>query len=353
MKKYIIITISFIFLTIASIAQTFEFRTLLDEHDYIAVQLRQTTLGSQPDPLSTADDINDMVFEIRWLQSLGDVDVDIICTNYYITESGLRTASGSYYFQDFSISTAFISPDDFVLNEWKTIATLQSTITSGSTSGAFDVAPDGWPTVTDVLIITIGWDGSASTEYTASEITGAANNTPIPTVVYDLVWTGATDAFWDKATNWETACGGTGSVPNTGNNCFIPSGLTTYPSDFFAASFTNQPTCDYLRISSGASLTLKDIDALSVQLTYTVNNDLTVYGTLTSIPNSQLTVTGSTYIDAANGLVVEATSAGIGSFIDNGTITYGTNGTAKVQTYITNGAIAGTFYIHTVGPAVD
>ncbi len=76
-------------------------------------------------------------------------------------------------------------------------------------------------------------------------------------------------------------------------------------------------------------------------------------GSLEIIPNAGLTALGPTTITDATSLIVQADATGVGSFIDNGTITYGTNGSAKVQTYLHNGQTDGTFWIHLVGPTVD
>jgi hypothetical protein len=70
------------------------------------------------------------------------------------------------------------------------------------------------------------------------------------------------------------------------------------------------------------------------------------------MPNSGLTASGPTTITDAMALTVHADATGVGSFIDNGTITYGGSGSAMVETYVTN-AGAGSFYMHQVGPTVD
>ena len=360
MKKKLITLLAFCIIATTSYSQTFNMRTYLNDYDYIAVQLSQETLGSQADPISSADAITNLVFTVRWLQSLGDVDVDIICTNYNITESGTRSTKDTYYYQSFSCSSPLTSPDDYVLGEYEDIALLEATLNSSSTSGTFEIAPSGWATS---ITLNVEWNtpNPPSIQYTPSLVTGACNNTPIPTIVYDLVWTGADGTYptiWDLASNWETTCGSAGGVPNTGNNCVIPviaSG--NYPILIAQVSGgwppSHQPTCDFLRINSGASMSIDNEDFGSNQVLFTVNNNLSVYGVLTAIPNSQLTVTGETYIDAAECFVVQATADGVGSFIDNGTITYGASGTAKVQTYLTNSAGAGNLDIHQVGPTVD
>ena len=84
----------------------------------------------------------------------------------------------------------------------------------------------------------------------------------------------------------------------------------------------------------------------------TFNNSLTVNGKLIITPDMGVSVIGSTTINSAEGIVVQANATGIGSFIDNG-ITHGTSGTALVQTYLTGSGTPGTFDFHCVGPTVD
>ena len=357
MKNKIITLLIFCTIAISSFGQTFSMRTYLSDFDYIAVQLSQETLGAQPDPISSDDGITNLVFTVRWLQSIGDVDVDIICTNYNITESGTRGEKDSYYYQSFSCASPVTSsPDDYVLGEPEDIALLQATFSGTPTSGTFEIAPSLWATS---ITLNVEWNNiSPSAAYSPALVTGTCDGATVPTIVYDLVWTGASayPEYWDWAANWETACGAAGSIPNTGDNCIIPVVLSgNYPSliNDVAGMGIHQPMCDYLRINVGASLATDDLDNEGPeQVTYTIISGLKVYGTLNILSDGQMTVTGDTYLDAAECLVVQATSAGVGSFIDNGTITYGASGTAKVQTYLANDAVAPNFDFHLVGPTI-
>ena len=342
MKRNIFITLIFTSIALFSFGQTFEIQATEGDEGYLYIQMQETSGTGTP---QTTNYLSDIVFQIKWLQSLGDVDMgSVICTNYEITKSGSRTSSGLYYYQEYyADNTSFLFPENWTQGTWVTIAKIE--VGTGTGSGTFEVGDNSFVDTG----VNIGVD---LTDYTPT-VNGSAADYSYPTIVYDLVWTGATDGYWDKSSNWSSACGGAGSIPNIGNNCLIPVVATNYPSLFFAVSFSNQPTCDYLRVNTGASILLEDLDALSTQLTYTVNNDMAVYGTLTIQADAQITVSGSTYIDAAEGLVVQATSAGSGSFIDNGTITYGGSGTAKVQTYLTGSGVANTFDLHLIGPTVD
>ncbi|MFA5417758.1 MAG: T9SS type A sorting domain-containing protein [Bacteroidales bacterium] len=342
MKKNLFLTLIFCGIVLFSMGQTFEIRTSEGDEGYLYVQMQETSGTGTP---QTTDQVTDIVFQIKWLQSMGDVDMgSVICTNYDIVKSGSRASSGAYYYQEyFADNTPYAFPENWVQNTWVTIAKME--VGTGTGTGTFEIADDAFvPTGVNIGVNLV--DNTPT-------VNGSATDFNFPTVVYDLVWTGASSAFWDNSGNWQTACGGSGSVPNTGNSCLIPVVATVYPTDFFAASFSHQPFCDNLRISAGASLTIKNVDALSTQLTYTVNDDLFVDGSLNIMPDGQLTVTGSTNINSATGIIIQSTATGTGSFIDNGTITYGASGSAKVQTYLSNSAGSGNFDIHLVGPTVD
>ncbi len=350
MKKNIYLLVITIFIAgsfTQSFGQTFECRVSENDYGYLVYEMRETSGINTP---TTSTDINDITFVLRYPS--GAVDMDLICsTNDYNIFDGLageQTSGGyDYHYWNASAVPAINPPHDWTVNQWEEIAVFK--VIGATGSGTFEVAPDGWDGTS------LNWNqtvGGTATDFTPT-IFGSGITYSYPTLVYDLVWTGTTNSDWDDSGNWEDACGGGGSIPASGNNCFIPAGLTNYPSTYSLTLTHGQPVCDYLRIQSSASFTLDDIDLLSTQLTYTVNNDLLNYGTVTIIPNSQLTVSGSTYIDGAAGLIVQADTTGVGSLLDNGTISYGTSGTAKVQTYLYNAAGSGSFYIHLVGPTVD
>ncbi len=75
---------------------------------------------------------------------------------------------------------------------------------------------------------------------------------------------------------------------------------------------------------------------------------------LTINPGFALTANGATDIDQPQGLIIGADPTGSGSFIDNGTVTYGGSGlgSAEVNTFIDNVATVGNFHIHQIGPTV-
>jgi hypothetical protein len=92
----------------------------------------------------------------------------------------------------------------------------------------------------------------------------------------------------------------------------------------------------------------------------TINGALTILpsaarasGQLIINPGGSVTVIGATLLNAPQQIQILASSTGVGSFIDNGTITYGASGSAMVQTYIKNDSAVGTFHAHLVGPTIS
>ncbi len=365
MKKIILtflIITSFFILENNVFSQTFEIQAIENDMGYLEVQMRETSGTGTP---TTTTPIAQISFEIRW-PNTSAADVAILCTtNQYTIGDGLLAkqnhAGDGLFWRNFvkTSGTPVYPATNWTQNIWETIAIFKVTGTPASIEN-FDIAPSGW--VPQDLVWT---QGSPAVAYFPTP-NGAVSNYSFPTIIYDLVWTG-TDAtyptYWDVAANWVTECGVTGTIPNTGNNCFVPVVTSgNYPADIGQVTGfgAHQPICDNLQIATGASISIDYADlATGVQVSYTVNNDLLNYGTVTIVPNGQLEVVGNTYIDAAQGLVVQADVTGVGSFLDDKagsgttTITYGASGSAQVQTYVSNLVGSGSnFYMHLMGPTV-
>lgn len=323
-----------------SFGQSFEIRTTDGDEGYLHVQMRETSGTGTP---QTSNQLTDIVFQVKWLQSLGNVDLgSVICTNYEITKSGTRSTQTTFYYQEFyANNTPFAFPENWTQNTWYTIATLE--VGTGSGSGTFQIGANDFVGTG----VNIGVDLN---DYTPV-VNGEATNYSYPTIVYDLVWKGGFGGFendWFFSSNWETTCGSAAaSGPNSTLNVYIPdvSGASGY---FPSTNLAGTMACKNLRIASGAQLNVPELNGLLI-----VSEQLLSIGTLFITPNANATINGSTYFGSAEGLVVQSTSSGIGSFIDNGTITYGASGSAKVQTYLSNSAGVGNFDIHLIGPTVD
>jgi len=357
MKRNLFITLILISVALFSYGQTYEIRATEGDEGYLYVQMRETSGVGTP---QTTNQLTDLVFQIKWLQSLGNVDVgSVICTSYEITKSGTRSTQGSYYYQEYyADNTAFAFPENWVQNIWVTIASIE--VGTGSGSGTFEIGDNSF-VATGVNI------GVDLTDYTPT-VNGQASDFAYPTTIYNYVWTGTgggpapqqNQYKWEYNTNWSGTCPGDalpdGSYPYIGqpteSKVFIPGGLSNY----IQTTSGNDDwgwEADVLHVGASATLTVPDLATSLTQPYLNVTGELIVDGTFNLSPKGHVTVGGSTTINSAEGIVVQADATGVGSFIDNGTITYGASGSAKVQTYLTNSAGVGNFDIHQVGPTVD
>jgi len=361
MKKIFSFIILFFSVTLVLLADdhVFEIRSYVGEEGYLYVQMRETSGNGTP---TTSNQVTDIVFQIKWLQSLGDVDMgDIICTNYNIKKSGTRQVKNSYYYQEYwADNTPFPFPNNWTVNQWETIAKMEVT-SSTSGTGTFEIGDNNF-VATGVNI------GIDLVDYTPT-VNGSANNFSFPNLIWNYVWTGATGGppsqhngnKWEKTTNWDGKCPGDsppeGSYPYYGQAdayVLIPSGLSNYP-ELTTGGDAWGWACKKMLIENGAHVTVPDLSTANQTspANLDIDGDLTVKGKLYLPAKGFATVHSSTTIDNSNGIEVQADATGVGSFIDNGTITYGTSGSAKVQTYLSNSAGSGNFYIHTVGPTLD
>jgi len=347
MKKIIII----IFLGILAIGQlkASDWKVQLIENDmgYLELQMRCTNPAITP---TTASSFNGMVFQIYWPTSY-NADIQLLCSpsinTYNINDAwGYRKTTGASHWREFYMSPApYLSPENWVTGEWVTMTTFEVNVGTGT--GDFNVAADGMFNLGLVLNY-----GAPNVDYFPDvEGTGATNYT-YPTVIYDYVWTGAVNNWWDMGNNWKTQCGtGAATGPGYGSNCYIPAGTTNLPTGF--GGFFGTPSgCNNLRIATGVSFTLPAVNNMAAPITYLINGNFDNYGQLTISPDAALTVVGDTYLDGAESLVIASNGTSTGSFIDNGVIDYGAGGSAKVQTYVENNAVAPAFFMHFIAPTV-
>jgi len=366
MKKILLITIISLSLMLVGsglFAQdpVFEIKAVENDMGYLEVQMRETSGNGTP---TTAIPIAQITFEIRWANT-STADVEILCTsNHYTIGDGLgeKKTKDSYFWRNFvktQASPVYVATN-WVQNEWEIIATFKVTGATGVVD--FEIAPVGW--VPQDLVWT---QGNPAVPYFPTP-NGSASNYSYPTLVYNYVWTGAAGGpppqhnanKWENAGNWRGTCSNDDPPENTypylgqtGSYVLIPDDLTNYPE-----LSTNVDgwgwACNKMFIQSGAHVTVPDLAASNpTNPKLFVDGSLKIDGTLNLPAKGYATVTGTTTINSATGIVVEATSEGIGSFIDNGTIAYGASGSAKVQTYLTNSAGVGNLDIHQVGTTVD
>ena len=101
-------------------------------------------------------------------------------------------------------------------------------------------------------------------------------------------------------------------------------------------------------ISGSGTVNMAANSLLLINSTVVLARDLTVGGTLTinsgkSLtvnPGKALTVTGAITLNSADALVLKADATGVGMLLDNGTTTYNTGGTVRVERFIPANAIA-------------
>ncbi len=344
-------------------AQTFECRLAVNDMGYLVYQMRETSGINTPNTTSTL--IADITFVIRWPEGMG-VDNSLLCaTNDYQIDDALgskRNYNGyDYRYWYSNQGVPIYPPHDWIVNEWEDIAVFITIGGSGVTD--FEIAPNFWNGTS------LNWTQGPPLQDNTPTIVGAATNYTYPTKVYNYVWTGLAggppaaqnNKKWENTANWRGTCPGDaapeGSYPYVGQspaNVVIPAGVATYPE---LSSNTDAWgwSCEDMVIEAGAHVTVPDLsttnNASNPELYIT--GDLTVAGTLTLTPKGHMTVLGTTNLNAAEALVVQSTTAGGGSFIDNGTINYGTGGSAKVQTYVENNAVAPAFFMHFMAPTIQ
>jgi hypothetical protein len=236
---------------------------------------------------------------------------------------------------------------------------------SGS-SGQFGFAPAG--SVED------GGDGYYYQKIAGiSVVTFALSSTGVPYTVCTIALTGSSGSVGSfdipSSTNaWVVANDGESFFSNDQGNQhpttysivsdpFVPVGPGIYYDSgaWCGGSKTNgepgsgDSGLDCFVLSAGATITYFDGQV----------NDLTIVSGATleisGVAGAALVVNGATHIEDPQGLLVSAdpTNAGTASLITNGSITYGTGGTAQVQTYIQNAPSSSSLHMHLLGPMVD
>jgi len=149
--------------------------------------------------------------------------------------------------------------------------------------------------VDDVAWSTTNWtSGNGNIDAGASFST----NCPPP-----ASWIGVTSINWSVGTNWYT-----GIVPTATDDVIIPPGTPYSPSVDLGPD--PPAVCNNIIIYSGAVLTIE--------------------------AGKAFTVHGTTTLNGTECLILKSDATGTASFIDNGTITYGTGGSAMVEKYMDN-----------------
>lgn len=134
MMKYRLLALSFVLASVlAANAQSFEIRVINNGSNTLAVQMRETSGGTNTPVFGDA--IQDISFGLYWLNSL-NANLGSITTSYSIIKSGSETVSGSEEYQLFTLSSATTVPSTWTTNSWENIITIPVT---GTTTGNFDL----------------------------------------------------------------------------------------------------------------------------------------------------------------------------------------------------------------------
>jgi hypothetical protein len=323
-----------------------------------------------------------------------------------------------YFIRTFSIAGSSVSSfDNWGTNNWITIASLRAReITYIDLDGGLNIhTSDGWwfeivPTgtfgPTDPLI------EISNTTYDAS-VNGMINDYHYPTPV-EFTWQGGDNSdgngySWENPNNWVNQCGRVESYgPGPNSNCIIPAGCAPfyprYPSNL--SSGRNYSMAKKITVLNGAEINwqranndstflfasdnfeinsggIVNIDFEGVCIDVNVNpptpmfpnSDSEIYGSLNLINAISgmiisgglnihstdglttlgwVTVDGNTTIGAEKAFRIEADNTGVGSFLNGGTVTYNSGGTAVVEVWVdgdedlTNGQSN----MHLIGPTV-
>jgi len=94
---------------------------------------------------------------------------------------------------------------------------------------------------------------------------------PPPPPPSTFTWTGNSSTNWHNYDNWTRQGGATGNCPDANDIVNIPAGRPRYPM-----TYNGNPVCKYLRIYSGASMTLSGGYDLTVLYDITISGSLSV-----------------------------------------------------------------------------
>ena len=135
----------FMFANAAHAQQAYEIRAVNNGGSTIGVQLRITS-GVPP---TTAQNITDIVFGLKWLSSYNVDLMPSVTTSFNIVKSDTRRLKGNYHFQAFSAAnTPFLLPSNWTLNTWVEIMAITNTMNSSGT-GTFEICEPAFDITTD------------------------------------------------------------------------------------------------------------------------------------------------------------------------------------------------------------
>lgn len=144
----------FIITPIYLFGQSFEIRVNALDGSSFSVDMRCTSV---PSP-STSDYLLDIVFGVKWLESYNANLSSTIGGGYQIKKSEVELISGGFEYQAFYADfVPYTFPEDWILNEWITIATL-SISQSDVSQMTFEITEPGFDPTCDPNINVNGID---------------------------------------------------------------------------------------------------------------------------------------------------------------------------------------------------
>lgn len=252
------------------------------------------------------------VFTVSWPMTLGSGVLGTISnqSGFAFATAGALSNDGTNYYQKYahSAGTTLAMTSGFSYE-----VTRIALVGGFGVFGTFEI-----PASTNVWIVANN-GFSVFSNINSNQVTspyGAASITNIPMFA---------GIFWDGV-SW---CGGTGTSQQPGS---ADAALACYVSGMGAVLTTAVAT-----------------PAVVNKLIINTSSQLTIN------PGAGLTVSDSTVIKSAQGLVIAANSGGSGSFKQNpipAKTVYISGGSVEVETYIKNIASVGSFQMHLIGPTV-
>jgi len=378
---------------------------------YINVQVRVNS-GDLP---SITKKIQDIEFGIMWNKVIvngNKLDLDLACSDvnpYHLEQKGNPVphnhgGQDGWDYRNFGLiknTNQFEPPETWTYGTWMTIMQLQVyRRTPGGDplpQGQFMIVPssDHFNKAVDPIMEVGGIVHLLDTLPVSHDMYDPLFD--IPTNIHGYRWVGGRgsgqeydDYSWSHGPNWSNGCGDDGAPaaipPGIYDDCIIPNvddASNCYPR-YTKASNPSEDTAtgQDISVANGGRIEwmygLNSTDRVLLQtqgyLDIGGTSNVSIYSDgLIEVggdsigwiaPLNILGDTGvrvksggwlhtkyTTSIEGDSALIIEADEFGVGSFINEGAITYSNNGSAKVETFVTGEV--GDYYMHFVGPTVE
>ena len=379
---------------------------------YINVQVRVNS-GDLPSITKKIQDIEFGIMWNKLIVSGNKLDLDLACVDvnpYHLEQKGNPVphnhgGNGGWDYRNFGLingTNQFEPPETWTYGQWMTIMQLQ----------VYRRTPGGDPLPQGQFLIvpsTDHFNKAVDPIMKVGSIVHLLDTLPdshdmynpffdIPTNLHGYRWAGGngSDGFddysWNHGPNWTNGCGEEGTpatippgiyddciIPNIdtdkgGSGCYPRYTRQTNPTELIAVgqdiSVVDGGRIEWMNtLSSTERVLLQTQGYLKIDETSNVSiysdglievggDSIGWIAPLKIIGDTGLRVKSggwlntkyTTSIEGDSALIIEADEFGVGSFINEGAITY-SGGTAKVETFVTGEV--GDYYMHFVGPTVE